>query len=331
MEVQMNLMPIAVHHEWGRLREVIVGIGDDIFMPSYCEALSFFYDPAQVEMMKKYGGVSELELNPEYAKEAGKQIDNLALELEKQGVVVHRSQRLRPEEMKYLDYVQKGSHFFYARDPVIVIGNHVIEGAMSIPFKVKERYAIRPILRKRLWGSDVKYVSMPVPSPAFGRDQIYLEGGDVLLNGREIYVGISGKGSSPEGAGWLQSYLGPGYRVHQIKVSPEFEHLDCVLALARPGLGVRCKEGLVRELPESIRDWDYVEVTKEEAKKLGANLLVLDDRTVIMDKQHHRIGQELEKRGVEVIVIPYDQVASSGGGLRCSHHPLVRESVLLPA
>ena len=114
-------------------------------------------------------------------------------------------------------------------------------------------------------------------------------------------------------------------------MSSEFEHLDCVLALARPGLGVRCKEGFVSELPESIRDWDYVEVTKEEAKKLGANLLVLDDRTVIMDKQHHRIGQELEKRGVEVIEIPYDLVASSGGGLRCSHHPLVRESVLSPA
>jgi hypothetical protein len=26
MEVQMNLIPIAVHDEWGRLREVIVGI-----------------------------------------------------------------------------------------------------------------------------------------------------------------------------------------------------------------------------------------------------------------------------------------------------------------
>jgi N-dimethylarginine dimethylaminohydrolase len=71
-----------------------------------------------------------------------------------------------------------------------------------------------------------------------------------------------------------------------------------------------------------------VEVTKGEAKKLGANLMVLDDRTVIIDAQHHRIGRELEKRGVEVMEIPYGQVASSGGGLRCSHHPLVRESAL---
>jgi N-dimethylarginine dimethylaminohydrolase len=324
----MKGLPVSVHHEWGKLKEVIVGIGDDLTMPGYCEAVSFFYDAGQVELMKKYGGINELELNPEYAREAGEQIDDLACVLEERGIVVHRSHRLRPEEMKYLEYVQKGSHFFYARDPVIVIGNHVIEGAMSVPFKVKERYAIRPILRKRLNGSNARYVSMPVPSPIFGREQMYLEGGDVMLNGNEIYVGISGKGSSPEGAEWLQNYLGPEYRVHQVRVSPEFEHLDCVLALARPGLGIRCKDAFIDDLPESIRRWDYVEVTKEEAKKLGANLMVLDDKTVIIDKQHHRIGRELEKKEVEVIEIPYDQVASSGGGLRCSHHPLVRESVL---
>jgi N-dimethylarginine dimethylaminohydrolase len=324
----MEARPVSVHHEWGTLKEVIVGIGDDLTMPGYCEAVSFFYDPEQVELMKTYGGIPELELNPEYAREARKQIDNLASVLQERGVVVHRSRRLSAEEMKYLDYVQKGSHFFYARDPVIVIGDHVIEGAMSVPFKVKERYAIRPVLRERLRGSNARYVSMPAPSPAFGRDQMYLEGGDVLLNGEEIYVGISGKGSSPEGVEWLQNYLGPTYRVHQVRVSPEFEHLDCVLALARPGLGVRCREAFIDDLPESIRDWDYVEVTKGEAKKLGANLMVLDDRTVIIDAQHHRIGRELEKRGVEVMEIPYGQVASSGGGLRCSHHPLVRESAL---
>jgi len=47
-----------------------------------------------------------------------------------------------------------------------------------------------------------------------------------------------------------------------------------------------------------------------------------------IDEQRHRIGRELKQRGVEVMGIPYGQVASSGGGLRCSHHPLVRESVL---
>jgi hypothetical protein len=29
----MKAMPVSVHHEWGTLREVIVGIGDDLIMP----------------------------------------------------------------------------------------------------------------------------------------------------------------------------------------------------------------------------------------------------------------------------------------------------------
>ena len=327
----MNSAPISVHHEWGRLKEVIIGIGDDLVIPSYSEAVSFFYDPAYLQQMKQYGGTDAQTLDPEGVRQAKDQIDNLARVLHELGVIVHRSHRLSKAEMKYLDYVQKGSHFFYARDPVLVIGNNVIETAMSIPFKVKERYAIRPILRKRMEGSNAVYVSMPVPSPVFGRDQIYLEGGDVLLNGREIYVGISGKGSSPEGAEWLRHYLGPEYRVHQIKLSPEFEHLDCVLSLVRPGLGVRCKEAITGDLPESIRNWDYVEVRKEEAEKLGANLLILDEKAVVIDQQHHRIGQELTQRGVKLIEVAYDKVASWGGGLRCSHHPLIRESMLPPA
>jgi glycine amidinotransferase len=101
----------SVHHEWGRLKEVIVGIGDDLVIPSYSEAVSFFYDPAYIEEMKKYGGTDARKLDPEGAKGAKDQIDNLARVLQGQGVIVHRSHRLSKEEMKYLDYVQKGSHF----------------------------------------------------------------------------------------------------------------------------------------------------------------------------------------------------------------------------
>lgn len=264
---------IGVHYEWGKLEEVIVGIGDDLSYPSYCEAVAFFYEPEHIEGMKLYGGTD-------------------------------------------------------ARDLILVIDTNVIETAISLPFGLKVRYAIRPILLERLPGSNAKYAAMPAPSPVFNRDQIFLEGGDVMLNGYDIYVGISGNASTPEGVAWLQQYLGPKYRVQMIKLTKEFQHLDCVLSLVRPGLGVRCPDAFAGELPESIRDWEFIDVTTDEAKRLAANIIVLDDHTVIIDKQHHRIGEELKKRGETVIEIPYDKVASWGGGFRCSHHPLVRESVL---
>jgi len=317
---------IGVHHEWGKLREVIVGIGDDLYYPSYNEAVSFFYEPDHIEGMKLYGGTDAREIDAKGVREAKDQINYLARVLDSLGVVVHRSRRLAPEEMKFLENIQKGSVFLYAREIILVIDNNVIETAISLPFGQKVRYAVRPILLERLPKSNAKYAAMPAPSPVFNRDQIYLEGGDVLLNGRDIYVGISGNASSPRGAEWLQQYLGPGYRVHQIRMTKEFQHLDCVLSLVRPGLGLRCSDAFAGELPESIRNWDFIEVSREEAKKLGVNIMILDDKTVIIDKQNQRIGNELRKRGVKVIEFPYDKVASWGGGFRCSHHPLIRES-----
>jgi len=59
---------------------------------------------------------------------------------------------------------------------------------------------------------------------------------------------------------------------------------------------------------------------------LGANLFVIDKKTCIVDTYHHRIAEELRKRGQEVIEIPYSEVATWGGAFRCSHHPLRRKS-----
>lgn len=320
---------IEVNHEWGNLKEVIVGIGDDLVIPNYARSVSFIYDSKYSDLMKEYGGRNAMDVDPETTEEVIGQINGLAKVLEDRGVIVHRTHRLtKPEEKEYLEDVQKGRMFLYARDPILVIGNNVIETAIKIPMRAKERYAIRPILKERLNNSTANYVAVPAVSPAFGEEGIYLEGGDVLLNGYEIYVGNSGRGSNKAGIEWLQKYLGPKYKVYEIKISPKFEHLDCVLSLPRPRLGVICREAILSELPKSIKDWDFIEVSVAEAKKLGANLFVLDEKTCIVDKQHHRIAEELRQRGQEVIVLPYDKVATWGGGFRCSHHPLRRESKL---
>lgn len=328
-DMKSSRQSVSVNHEWGTLKEVIVGRGEDMVLPSYCDAVSFIYDPKYIEMMKKDGGKPIGEVEPESAKMVIEQINGLAKVLKQRGVIVHRPRRLtNPAEKRYMADVQKGSFFLMARDPILVIGNNVIETAIKIPFRAKERYAIRPIIRKRIKGTGTKHVAVPAVSPAFREDGIYLEGGDVMLNGYEIYVGNSGRGSNKAGIEWLQNYLGPEYKVREIKLNPEFEHLDCVLALLRPGLGLICRKGIQSELPESLRNWDFVEVSVDEAKKLGANCMVLDDKTVIMAEHQHRIAEVLRKKGHNVIEIPYDQVVTWGGGFRCSHHPLRRESKL---
>ena len=59
---------IYVHHEWGKLEEAIVGTGNDLVIPGYSEYVSFIYDPKYIDMMKEYGGMKAMDVDPEATK-----------------------------------------------------------------------------------------------------------------------------------------------------------------------------------------------------------------------------------------------------------------------
>ncbi|MBU0686872.1 MAG: hypothetical protein KKB81_03350 [Candidatus Margulisbacteria bacterium] len=317
--------PVSVHHEWGTLKEVILGSGKDLTLPPWLPDMRS-PDPNFTEFLKKYGGMKYKDVNPESAKKVIEQQDHLAKVLESRGVIVHRVDHFPfPEEE---NYVAKGINFVFPRDPILVIDNNFIEISLRSPFRRKEKFAIRPFVEKFIDDPRVNFVSIPPASPHLDERGPFLEGGDVLLNGYEIYVGNSGVASDQNGTAWLQNYLGPKYKVHEIKLKPDVLHLDCAMALLRPGLGLLYKDGILSELPDSLKGWDWITVTKEEADKLGCNVLILDDKTVIADPQHARIIKEMRKKGVEVIEVPYDEVSKFLGAFRCSHHPLIRESKL---
>lgn len=321
---------VSVNHEWGALKEVIIGRGEDLYIPDMSDQIEKLEaDPALKDLIRKNAGKKFADLDPEGSKKIIEQIDRLAEILEKRGVVVHRNYLYTPEQLDYLWGLQKGGSLLFARDPVVVIGNNIIETALQGPFRRKEKFSIRPILLEAAKASNAKYVSMPTASPRMPRDNDsdpFIEGGDVLLNGYEIYVGFSGRATNKVGIEWLKRYLGLKYKVYTIELRPDVLHLDCSIALLKPGLGLLCKGRIKGELPESLRSFDFVEVTEEEAKKFGTNVLVVNENTVIVDEQHKRIAEELRKKGQEVITVPYDAVAFWGGAFRCSHHPLRRDS-----
>jgi N-dimethylarginine dimethylaminohydrolase len=156
----------------------------------------------------------------------------------------------------------------------------------------------------------------------------FLEGGDTLLNGLEVYVGISGCASDLAGIDWLQALLGDKYKVIPIAMRSNVLHLDCALALIKPGLLVWCPEKLIDGLPMSLRDWDAVAVSRDEADKLATNCLVLEEGRIIIDTGNARVIEELRKRRIDVIPLPFDGPVGAGGSLRSAHHPLLRESML---
>src|SRR5262249_33682001 len=134
-------------------------------------------------------GQRVLDLDPDWAIAVEQQLENLAQMLETRGIVVHRCHRLEGEDVHFANPAGGWSNWF-VRDPTLVIGNNIIECAVADQCRFRERLAVRPILSKLYENSNAKWVAMPFPSPRRSPDDPRLEGGDVLLNGREIYVGV---------------------------------------------------------------------------------------------------------------------------------------------
>lgn len=316
----------GVNHEWGKLREVVIGISPaEDFVLFYEDSQRWLIPPVD-EFSRKYAGKRMIDIDADWAKRIERQVDALAELVAREGVKVHRPERLRGDERSFLAPNGEGAQL-YTRDPMIVIGNHVIEASLRLKCRQRERYGLRPIIKKLVAERGAQWSSVPLGSPTCV-DGPFLEGGDTLLNGYEIYVGVSGCASDMAGVDWLQAVLGARYRVIPVALRSNVLHLDCALGLVRPGLLVWCPEKLLDGLPMSLRDWDAIVVSKDEANLLATNGLILEEGRMILDADNKRVIGELDKRGVDVIPHQFNGPIVCGGSLRCAHHPLLRESVL---
>lgn len=316
----------GVHHEWGKLREVVIGISPAEDFVVFHEDSQRWLVPPGDAFSRQHAGLRLIDIDPERAHRIERQVDALAELVAREGVVVHRPERLKGDERTFLAANGEGAQLF-PRDGMIVVGNHVIDASIRLKCRQRERYGLRPIIQQVVLQRGARWSSVPLGSPGCV-DGPFLEGGDTLLNGYEVYVGISGCASDLAGADWLQALLGDSYRVIPVAMKSNVLHLDCALALIKPGLLVWCPEKLIDGLPRSLRDWDAIAVSRDEANLLATNALLLEEGRAIVDAGNARVIEELRKRRIDVIPLPFDGPISTGGGLRCAHHPLLRESAL---
>lgn len=318
---------VIVNHEWGALKEVIVG-SPYFYIPTvFPEYMRPWLSDLAIERFTKTCGGTVQERLPEVWQEQVTQINGAIKALEDRGIKVHQVEMPTEEEVKYLGYDEYLRLTMYPRDEVVVIGNNYIETALQNPGRRSTRWAIRRTMAERLEKSDAQIVSMLEPSPDGGG--AFLESGDVFLLGKDILVGHSGNGSNDAGVEWLKRYLGDEYRIQQVPLINGFLHLDCVLCTPRPGLAMVCREGLDGDLPDILKDWDIIDVSYEDAeKRQGCNNLVVDEKTIMVPAELPNLCEALTKAGQEVIDIPFSSMIWQGGSFRCWHHPLVRESSL---
>lgn len=339
---------LKVQYEWSPLREVVVGYPflklSNEFPPAVSQWLEFsddYRDLFQFWLANYLGATLEdLASRPDlpdprfrelYFAQVG-QVDAIIQLLRSLGIVVHQIPPLTPDEQAYLAHLDGNAIQLFPRDPILVVGNQYLELPMLLPYRRRERFAIRRATRDVLAALKIPVRSAPEPFPLKGDDNgfgpsAFLEGGDVLVFGKRLLVGISGNASNAAGVAWLQQQLGAAYKIETVHLKPKFLHLDVALCTPRPGLALVCRSAFPNGLPRFLKGWTLIDVAERDALGfLACNALVLNQRAIIVVDQPAYVGDQLEKAGQTVYRMPFNLVTPLGGGFRCWHHPLKRSS-----
>jgi N-dimethylarginine dimethylaminohydrolase len=345
-EANTERTTIGVRYEWSPLREVIVGypllrLTNPFppatrswlkFPPEYQRLFKFwlkYYRGKTLEEIARDPNLPDPRLRQLYVAQVA-QVDAVIALLEQQRIVVHQIPPLTADEQAYLAHIDGNAIQLFPRDPVLVIGDRYFELPLMLPYRRRERFPIRRAIGRVLASANVPITSAPEPYPLPGNasgfgPSAFLEGGDVLVFGRQLLVGISGNASNQAGVTWLKQQLGAGYSIETVPLRPEFLHLDVALCTPRPGLAMVCRSAFVNGLPQFLRGWTLIEVSARDAlERLACNALVLDEQSLIVVDEPASIGDRLEQAGQTVYRMPFDLITPLGGGFRCWHHPIRR-------
>jgi len=320
------------HGEFGPLREVVVGSAQDLHLPPYGKDLSH-YNPELREALLA-NGRRPLDVKatfPERFERTVEQIEGVAATYEKFGIKVHRPRPYTEEEKTYLGVLQEGWSQLYPADPVFVIGEHYLEISIRRAYRRKEVFPLRDLILPMIEADpDLHYVAMPQSAPWTPSGEgpgPFLEGGDILIHGKDIIVGCGELCSNVAGISWLKRYIERwGYKIHPMPIKGPILHALGIMCLLREGLLMAHTPALAEGLPEPLKDWEVIEITEDEMNAHATVGVSPDDRHYMIDPRFNRVMDELDRRGIEPVPTPCDAIGFWGGAIRCITLPLSRDA-----
>lgn len=321
---EMEKKEIYNGHEWAPLKEVVVGrwVKGTFNTPSVDMSMqeAFPYIPAA---SWKYLAKAEHQLlsdvYPEDDQRYYDEQENLVRVLDSLGVKVRR-----PDE---IEFPVTATTQCYSRDPIITIGNKFIITNLNFEGRRQETGNYRRIALELARNYNGEVISMPANKAGYSDKNVYLEGGDVFVDGNHVYVGVSGNASNDNGIEWLRGVLGDENTVHKIPLKSNVLHLDCAMMLMNATQGIICKEDFIdyEALPDRLKNREWVEVEPEQAQIMATNGISVDPQTVIMIDHFPKVIEKVRELGITVVEVPFEKGNYFGGGLRCSYQPIYRQ------
>jgi glycine amidinotransferase len=344
-------------NEWDPLREVIVGSVRGAADIGYEPALSP-YHPEGVGARDFRGAVIPAVL----VDEAERQLDDFALLLERRGITVRRPDPVEhavPTKTPDWD-VPSGRANACPRDVLLVVGDEIIEAPMTQRARYFEYRAYRRLVAD-YFRRGARWTAAPKPAMT---DDLYDEGvrrgepidfrarpfltelepafdaASFARFGRDIFWQPD-LVSNQFGADWLQRHLGPGFRIHRVRFDEALpSHIDTTLVPIRPGLVLvnperPCIDGSLDLF--TANDWQVVAAPRSVrsgpsargvSNWISMNILMLDERTAIVEREEKPMIDLLESLGCEVIPCAFERVYPFGGSFHCCTADIRRDGSL---
>ncbi len=203
----------------------------------------------------------------------------------------------------------------YTRDPLLTIPGGAVIGRMAPAMRRGE---------ERLVTQAVAALGMPILRTIAGTGMV--EGGSfVKLTPRIAAYGTSIR-CNDEGARQLEEVLRPqGIELIVVPMGGWSIHLDGHLGMVDVDKALVDLAGLPWWFLERLEQLgiELLPVPAEEGWAI--NSLALRPGRVLMADGHPRTMELLDRRGVEVVTVPYDEIQKGGGGVHCSTMELARD------
>ena len=377
------------NNEWDPLQTVVVGTVDD-FSPGV-----EFASRVSPDIRDRAVALARSAFPQSYLDEVGEDLEALCGIFRKAGVQVLRpSWRSPTADFDTPDWSASGFDIYNVRDLHIVFGNTLVTSAPSARFRLFECYALQDLFYEHFFEAGFRWIQAPLPklqgayqheisgprsdieatedrlhrklSAGLGEvfhrldeDEIVFDAANIIRIDRDLLFLVSSTGNR-KAAAWLQSALGPDYRVH-VTDTYRSSHLDSTILPLRRGValmnGARVSADSV---PEVMKSWkklffvDVAPVPEEEVsfhrdyrlpiyrqlQELGAespighmsspwaglNVFSIDEQTVLVHDRQTEMIRVLEREGFTVVPVRMRHCYTMLGGLHCSTLDVVRQS-----
>lgn len=203
----------------------------------------------------------------------------------------------------------------YVRDPLTTVRGGAIIGRMAPRVRRGEEADVT---------RTVAGLGVPILATIAGRGR--LEGGSVVkLRPGLAAVGLTVRVNA-DGADQLGDALRHvGWDLLRVPVAGFSIHLDLHLAMVDTDKALVEPSGLPYWFLERLGDLGFECLWVHPEEPWGVNCLALSPGTVLMSESAPRTAALLERRGLTVVTVPYDELERNGGGIHCSTMELLRD------